>query len=107
MQSSPIHHSIPDAAPRKRRSRPRMEQLPIQPSGLYWQDDFITPEHEAELIAIFRRLDWPERGGRLSLHYGYTFDYKTFGVDPDVPFKPFPDWLTPLLPRTEDRPPDQ
>lgn len=84
-----------------------MEQLPIQPSGLYWQDDFITPEHEAELIAIFRGLEWPERGGRLSLHYGFTFDYKTFGVDPDVPFKPFPDWLTPLLPRTEDRPPDQ
>ncbi|EJT70367.1 hypothetical protein GGTG_11395 [Gaeumannomyces tritici R3-111a-1] len=84
-----------------------MEQLPIQPSGLYWQDEFITEEHEAELIGVFGQLEWPERGGRLSLHYGFTFDYKTFGVDPNVPFKPFPDWLRPLLPKTEGRPPDQ
>ncbi|KAK6202109.1 hypothetical protein LQW54_009067 [Pestalotiopsis sp. IQ-011] len=85
-----------------------MEELPIQPAGIFWQDDFITAEHEAKLIEIFRQqLEWPERSGRLSLHYGYTFDYKTFGVDPDVPFKPFPDWLEPLIPTREGRPPDQ
>ncbi|TQN68100.1 Alkylated DNA repair protein ALKBH8-like protein [Colletotrichum shisoi] len=85
-----------------------MEELPIQPSGLFWQDDFITAEHEARLVHIFRHeLAWPERSGRLSLHYGYTFDYKTFGVDPDIPFAPFPDWLQPLIPTTEGRPPDQ
>ncbi|KAF9873241.1 hypothetical protein CkaCkLH20_09404 [Colletotrichum karsti] len=86
-----------------------MEELPIRPSGLFWQDDFITAEHEAELIQIFREeLEWPERsGGRLSLHYGYTFDYKTFGVDPDVPYKPFPEWLRPLVPEYEGRDPEQ
>ncbi|OLN97074.1 Alkylated DNA repair protein alkB-like protein 8 [Colletotrichum chlorophyti] len=85
-----------------------MKELPIQPSGLFWQDDFITPEHEEELIRIFRHeLVWPAQSGRSSLHYGYTFDYKTFGVDPDVPFKPFPDWLRPLIPTREGTPPAQ
>ena len=85
-----------------------MHELPLQPRGIFWQDDFITPEHEAALLRIFQEdLEWPERSGRLSLHYGYTFDYKTFGVDPSVPFKDFPDWLQPLLPTREGRPPDQ
>jgi hypothetical protein len=85
-----------------------MEELPIQPAGLFWQDDFITVEHEERLLHIFRHeLAWPDRTGRLSLHYGYTFDYKTFGVDPDIPFRDFPAWLQPLLPTREGRPPDQ
>ncbi|KAI1350830.1 hypothetical protein F5Y01DRAFT_325879 [Xylaria sp. FL0043] len=80
-----------------------MEELPIIPRGIRFQADYITPEHEAHLLHIFRHeLAWPEAkkpGSRLSLHYGYTFDYKTFGVDPDIPYKPFPDWLRPLIPR--------
>ncbi|KAI9372199.1 hypothetical protein BJX61DRAFT_534124 [Aspergillus egyptiacus] len=84
-----------------------LRELPIPAPGIYFQDEFITPEHEAELIAIFRSLEWPDRNGRISLHYGYTFDYKTFGIDPDIPYKPFPDWLQPLIPTTESRPPDQ
>lgn len=79
----------------------------MQPSGLRMQHDFITEDHEADLIQIFHGLDWPERPGRRSLHWGYTFCYKTFGIDKDIPFKPFPDWLEPLLPTTEGRPPDQ
>ncbi|KAI0204640.1 hypothetical protein F4808DRAFT_351731 [Astrocystis sublimbata] len=79
-----------------------MEELPIRPHGLRLQTDFITPEHEARLIHVFEHeLSWPAAKGartRLSLHYGYTFDYKTFGIDPDVPYKPFPDWLRPLIP---------
>lgn len=85
-----------------------MEELPIEPFGLLMQDDFIAPEHESQLIDIFRdELEWPERSGRLSIHYGYTFDYKTFGVDPDIPFKEFPSWLEPLIPTYEGRPPEQ
>lgn len=85
-----------------------MEELPTEPHGIFWQDDFVTPEHEQELVHIFRsQLEWPDRPGRISLHYGYTFDYKTFGVDPDIPFKPFPEWLQPLIPTYEGRPPDQ
>ena len=83
-------------------------ELPIEPHGILWQDDFISPDHEARLISIFRtELDWPQRSGRLSLHYGRAFSYKTFGIDPDTPPKPFPWWLQPLIPRTEARPPDQ
>lgn len=86
----------------------QFRELPIRPAGILWQDDFITPEHEQRLITLFLdELEWPERSGRLSLHYGYTFDYKTFDIDPDIPFKEFPDWLQPLIPTTESRPPDQ
>ncbi|KAB8069424.1 hypothetical protein BDV29DRAFT_161460 [Aspergillus leporis] len=86
----------------------KLKELPIEPQGIFWQDDFVNPEHEQRLISIFvNELEWPDRSGRLALHYGYSFDYKTFGIDPDVPFKEFPDWLQPLLPPTECRPPDQ
>lgn len=85
-----------------------MEELPIQPSGLLMQTDFITSAAEAELLHIFRHeLEWPAGSKRLSLHYGYTFSYKTFGIDEDIPFKEFPPWLVPLLPLTEGRRPDQ
>ena len=85
----------------------QFRELPIRPAGLLWQDDFISPEHEQRLISLFNELEWPDRSGRLSLHYGYTFDYKTFDIDPEIPFKTFPDWLQPLVPTTESRPPDQ
>ncbi|KAK5630644.1 hypothetical protein RRF57_006359 [Xylaria bambusicola] len=90
-----------------------MEELPIIPRGIRFQAGFITPEHEAELMHIFRNeLDWPTTkkfASRKSLHYGYTFDYKTFGIDPNIPYKPFPEWLQPLIPRTAQggRDPDQ
>lgn len=84
-----------------------MEELNVTPSGILMHRDFITAEHEAKLIHIFRHeLTWPERTGRASLHYGYHFSYKTFGIDHETPYVPFPSWLTPLLP-LEDRAPDQ
>ncbi|KAJ5980477.1 hypothetical protein N7481_007775 [Penicillium waksmanii] len=90
------------------KQRPNFKELPIQPSGLYWENDFVGAEHEQRLISIFtNELKWPDRPGRISLHYGYTFDYKTFGIDPEIPYKEFPDWLQPLIPTTEDRLPDQ
>ncbi|KAI1366262.1 hypothetical protein F5Y08DRAFT_351738 [Xylaria arbuscula] len=90
-----------------------MEELPITPRGIKFQPDFISPAHEAALLHIFQHeLSWPisrKPGSRLSLHYGYTFDYKTFGVDPNIPYNPFPEWLVPLIPRTVQggRNPDQ
>ena len=88
-----------------------MKELDIQPSGIHYQPNLITAAEEEKLIEIFRhQLVWPESRGRVSLHYGYTFDYKTFGVDLNIPFIPFPEWLTPLLllsHQREGRPPDQ
>lgn len=86
----------------------KFTELPLEPHGLLWQNDFIDHAHEERLISIFRNeLEWSDRPGRLSLHYGYTFDYKTFGLDPDIPYKEFPEWLQPLVPTTESRPPEQ
>ena len=83
-------------------------ELSIEPAGIIWQEDYITAAHEERLLNIFlHELEWPQGSGRLSLHYGYTFDYKTFGVDPDIPYKEFPPWLKPLIPTTESRPPEQ
>ncbi|KAJ4159188.1 uncharacterized protein LMH87_008096 [Akanthomyces muscarius] len=85
-----------------------MEPLGTEPAGIFVHKDFISEEHEDAILRIFRnQLDWPDRKGRRSLHYGYTFSYKTFAIDQDVPYEPFPDWLTPLLPTSEGRPPDQ
>ncbi|OQE17930.1 hypothetical protein PENSTE_c019G06597 [Penicillium steckii] len=90
------------------KSRPNFKELPIKPSGIFWENDFVSEEHEQRLISLFtNELQWPDRSGRISLHYGYTFDYKTFDIDPEIPYKEFPDWLQPLIPTTEDRPPDQ
>ncbi|CAI7575351.1 unnamed protein product [Penicillium pancosmium] len=72
------------------KQRPNFKELPIQPSGLYWENDFVDAEHEQRLISIFtNELKWPDR------------------PDPEIPYKEFPDWLQPLIPTTEDRLPDQ
>lgn len=91
-----------------------MEELPIRPHGLLFQTDFITPSHESTLLETFHRTLLPTHANgnsntksRISFHYGYTFDYKTFNIDPNIPYKPFPTWLQPLIPTTEPRPPDQ
>ncbi|QPH15781.1 hypothetical protein C2857_000272 [Epichloe festucae Fl1] len=83
-----------------------------KPSGLSMQTEFLTAQHEEELVDMLsNRPDWPPAlpGRRRSLHYGYTFSYKTFGIDEDVPFRPFPEWLRGILPRepNERRDPDQ
>ncbi|OAA70433.1 Oxoglutarate/iron-dependent oxygenase [Cordyceps fumosorosea ARSEF 2679] len=85
-----------------------MEPLGTEPAGLSLHKDFISKEQEDAVLRILReQLDWPDRKGRRSLHYGYTFSYKTFAIDHDVPYFPFPAWLAPLLPTGEARPPDQ
>lgn len=76
--------------------------------GLVLEEDYISETQESHLIEIFRNeLAWPDRKGRLALHYGHTFSYKTMGIDPDVPYIPFPAWLQDTLPSRESRLPDQ
>ncbi|KAG6034702.1 hypothetical protein E4U41_006437, partial [Claviceps citrina] len=84
-----------------------MQALTTRPSGLFMQTEFLDAATESQLVDLFARLDWPTLPGRRSLHYGYTFSYKTFGIDADTPYRPFPEWLRPLLPRDEPRAPDQ
>lgn len=90
------------------RRKHEMESNIDKPSGIYMQYDFMTEEAEREALKIFsEELPWPDRNGRRSLHYGYTFCYKTFKIDLDIPYKPFPDFLIGMLPNTESTPPDQ
>ncbi|KAJ3496084.1 hypothetical protein NLG97_g2919 [Lecanicillium saksenae] len=85
-----------------------MEPLDTEPAGISVHKSFISQEHEDTILKILlNNLAWPDRKGRRSLHYGYTFSYKTFAIDEHVPYEPFPDWLKPLLPTGEDRAPDQ
>lgn len=79
-----------------------------QPPGLVLTTDFIDAEYESKLLELFRsELEWPDRAGRRSLHYGYTFCYKTFKIDKNVPYQPFPEWMNALLPKEQNRIPDQ
>lgn len=72
------------------------------------QCDFISPQVEEQVLErLQNELEWPDRSGRRSLHYGYTFCYKTFKIDYDIPYKNFPEWLLPLLPSEEESRPDQ
>lgn len=78
------------------------------PPGALLHYDFISPELEQEVLQkLCHELEWPHRSGRRSLHYGYTFCYKTFKIDRDIPYLSFPEWLVPLLPRGEPGRPDQ
>lgn len=45
-----------------------MEELPGEPRGLFFQRDFVSPSHEASLIALFRtELLWPVRSADGSI----------------------------------------
>lgn len=85
-----------------------MTHVSKQPPGLVLTTDFVTEEFEKKVLETFlSELEWPDRNGRRSLHYGYTFCYKTFKIDRDIPYEPFPPWLNQLLPPGETELPDQ
>ncbi|KAH6840604.1 hypothetical protein B0I37DRAFT_384660 [Chaetomium sp. MPI-CAGE-AT-0009] len=83
---------------------------PSSPNILRWDDiglmlihDFITKEDEATMIEAFHAQDpLSEIQGklkkRISQHFGYHFDYTTFGAS-DTRFTPIPAYITSFLPR--------
>ncbi|KAL2170372.1 hypothetical protein VTG60DRAFT_4958 [Thermothelomyces hinnuleus] len=88
---------------------------PSQPNTLRWDDiglvlilDFITEEEEAAMIEAFHKQDVSGQGDkseakaakrrRVSRHFGYHFDYTTFGAS-ETHFTPVPSYITSLLPR--------
>ncbi|ORY77777.1 hypothetical protein BCR37DRAFT_394864 [Protomyces lactucae-debilis] len=76
--------------------------------GLLIAPCYLSKDEHDKLLAIIKALPWPvshhKTTGvgnpltRKALHYGYTFDYKTMGVDQQIPFKPYPDWLRETFP---------
>ncbi|GAB1315222.1 Fe2OG dioxygenase domain-containing protein [Madurella fahalii] len=88
------------------------------PNILRWDDigltliyDFITEFEEATMIAAFHAAEPnPQLNGkkRISQHFGYHFDYTTFGAS-ETNFTPVPSYITDFLPRLpiQDYFPDQ
>jgi alkylated DNA repair dioxygenase AlkB len=69
------------------------------PEGLHYEDDFVTPDEEGQLVDLFEKVDFREitmRGQtarRTVRHFGLTYDYDTAAT---VPGDPLPDemaWL--------------
>ncbi|AEO63649.1 uncharacterized protein THITE_2109182 [Thermothielavioides terrestris NRRL 8126] len=95
---------------------------PLNPKILRWPDigltlilDFISEAEEAAMIEAFYARDpltntSDQRNGRrrISQHYGYHFDYTTFGAS-ETHFTPVPSYIEAILPRlpVHDCLPDQ
>jgi alkylated DNA repair dioxygenase AlkB len=84
----------------------------IEIPGLLVALEYLSQEDHDKLLEIVKSLPWPATHHpssddtigkanpltRKALHYGYTFDYKTMGVDHGIPFKPYPPWLRDTFP---------
>ncbi|KAM7216389.1 hypothetical protein V8F06_008209 [Rhypophila decipiens] len=81
-------------------SNPNIQRWPSL--GLTLVHNFISPSEEAVMISAFHAID-PRKEGkkRISQHFGYHFDYTTFGAS-TTHFTPVPsyitDWVLPRLP---------
>ncbi|EAQ85679.1 hypothetical protein CHGG_06932 [Chaetomium globosum CBS 148.51] len=95
-----ILHSTPAPTPTVDPSNPNI--LRWDDIGLMLIHDFITQNDEATMIEAFHAQDpLTEIQGnlrkRISQHFGYHFDYTTFGAS-DTRFTPVPDYITNFLP---------
>ncbi|KAK3377617.1 hypothetical protein B0H63DRAFT_221266 [Podospora didyma] len=93
--NAPILHKAP--TPTVNPNNPKVETW--ADIGLTLIHEFITEDEEATMIAAFHAAD-PRTGGRkrLSQHFGYHFDYTTFGAS-GTNFSPLPPYIAALLPR--------
>ncbi|KAK4121210.1 hypothetical protein N657DRAFT_554026, partial [Parathielavia appendiculata] len=79
---------------------------PSIPNILQWDDigltlihDFITEAEEQAMIEAFHAQDPLKEGKRrISQHFGYHFDYTTFGAS-ETHFTPVPSYITDFFPR--------
>ncbi|KAK3681372.1 hypothetical protein B0T22DRAFT_304567 [Podospora appendiculata] len=84
-------------APVTDRANPKIQRW--EDLGLTLIHHFLSESEEATMVAAFHAAD-PRTGGkkRLSQHFGYHFDYTTFGAS-DTHFTPLPAYIAALLPR--------
>lgn len=61
--------------------------------GLAYQDDYITPEEEAGLIAAIDKQPWSMELLRRRQWYGWTPDDTTYGLPGEYEPQAMPDWL--------------
>jgi alkylated DNA repair protein alkB family protein 8 len=79
---------------------------PANPNILRWDDigltliqNFITEAEEKTMMEGFHARDPLQEGKRrISQHFGYHFDYTTFGAS-ETRFTPVPSYITDFLPR--------
>ncbi|KAI1395944.1 hypothetical protein F4819DRAFT_500633 [Hypoxylon fuscum] len=77
--------------------------------GLVLIHEFITEDEEAAMIEAFHSQDARQGGRRrISQHFGFHFDYTTFGAS-EARFTPVPKYIQDLLPRLpiQEHLPDQ
>jgi len=66
--------------------------------GLTYVPDFITPDQEAQLVALIDNSKWNTSLTRRTQHYGYEYDYKSKDLKTaDAIPKVFLDILQPLV----------
>lgn len=92
--------SAPAPTPITDPSKPNIQTWPTL--GLTLIHDFITPSEEATMIDAFHAtsplLSASSFKKRISQHFGYHFDYTTFGAS-ETSFTPVPKYIEDLLPR--------
>jgi DNA oxidative demethylase len=75
---------------------PRLPTTVVEPAGLVYTPDTLTPEEEAEVISHVETVDFGEvvmRGQtakRTVHHFGFDYGYDSWQL---VPGDPLPDWL--------------
>jgi DNA oxidative demethylase len=72
------------------------------PAGLVYVPDFIGADEERALVDVMAGVDWQavvmhgQAAKRTVAHFGLTYGYDSWSIDPAAPLPP---WIVPLLPR--------
>jgi alkylated DNA repair dioxygenase AlkB len=64
--------------------------------GLRYATEFISPEHEAPLLAAVDAGSWLSDLQRRVQHYGYRYDYKARTIDHSMRLGELPTWVKPV-----------
>ncbi len=84
---------------------PRWPRTATPPPGLVYRSEFLTADEETALVREVEAISFREvrmhgvAARRTTAHYGYSYAYETFRVEPTEPIPPF---LQPLRRRCAD-----
>lgn len=69
------------------------------PSGLSYQDEYVTTDEQERLLGIVDDQPWRTDLQRRVQHYGYRYDYRARSVDLGMYLGPIPPWASALADR--------
>ena len=87
------------------RTAPKGQALPDAqqpPNGLRYLPRFIGLDEASELMEFIDRQDWATGLKRRVQHYGWRYDYRAKGVDPESFLGPLPDVFSKMSRRMSD-----